>query len=300
MKPQETHREATRIRHLSRAPSARSGDMASQKRSVRWPGFVHHFAYSFLIRKLRWVPLAAPLPHLAIMSASMIPMTLTGTNSDQRSAAGYRGIFAAVASSASHKLYRVALRRTRNAAEAEDVSQEALLKALTHLHQFQGPEGSANSFQSWLHRIAENQSIDMLRRRRADKLLSLDAPAGEQRDTLAARLVSRADSPERLYERRHTRRRLADAIEQLRPDLRSVILLRDVLQYSTAETAGRLAISATAVRVRLFRARRQLRERLHEEARTSVRRQVPASRRPERRAPVFAPVCALSSFACGD
>src|SRR3989449_6320549 len=59
MKPQETHREATRIRHLSRAPSARSGDMASQKRSVRWPGFVHHFAYSFLIRKLRWVPLAA-------------------------------------------------------------------------------------------------------------------------------------------------------------------------------------------------------------------------------------------------
>src|SRR2546427_598072 len=148
MKPQETHREATRIRHLSRAPSARSGDMASQKRSVRWPGFVHHFAYSFLIRKLRWVPLAAPLPHLAIMSASMIPMTLTGTNSDQRSAAGYRGIFAAVASSASHKLYRVALRRTRNAAEAEDVSQEALLKALTHRHQFQGPEGSANSFQS--------------------------------------------------------------------------------------------------------------------------------------------------------
>src|SRR5256712_10566857 len=138
----------------------------------------------------------------------------------------------------------------------------------------------------------------MLRRRRADKLLSLDAPAGQQRDPLAARLVSRADSPAPLFERRHTRRRLADAIEQLRPGLRPVILLRDVLQYSTAETAGRLAISATAVRVRLFRARRQLRERLHEEARTSVRRQVPASRRPERRAPRFAPGWARSPFSC--
>src|SRR2546428_10393881 len=137
----------------------------------------------------------------------------------------------------------------------------------------------------------------MLRRRRADKLLSLDAPAGEQRDTLAARLVSRADSPERLHERRHTRRGRADAIEQLGPDLRSVILLRYVLQYSTAETAGRLAISATAVRVRLFRARRQLRERLHEEARASVRRQVPASRRPERRGPAFAPGWAPFRFA---
>ena len=219
---------------------------------------------------------------------------------NQPSGSHYQGGFAALACSASQELYRVALRRTRNAADAQEASQEALLKALTHLHQFVSSSESHNPFQAWLRRIAENESIDILRRRRADRVFSLDAPAGEEQQSFAARLVSLAENPEQQYERRQTRGRLADAIERLRPDLRSVILLRDVLQYSTAETARRLAISNTAVRLRLFRARRRLRESLREQTLAVGQRPVPARRAHQSCAPVFAPACTLSSFACGD
>lgn len=227
-------------------------------------------------------------------------MSFAVTHPAERSTSGYQGTFGALAFSASQELYRVALRRTRNAADAQEVSQEALLKALAHLHQFVGSCESRNSFQAWLRRIAENQSIDILRRRRADKVFSLDAPAGEQQASLAARLVSPTENPEQQYARRQTRRRLADAIERLRPDLRSVILLRDVLQFSTAETAKRLAISSTAVRLRIFRARRRLRETLREQGLAAGQRSSPAPKTHKSCVTVFARARTLSSFACGD
>ena len=241
--------------------------------------------------------MAAALPFVAAMSSLENVISLARTHPTEL---GYPSAFAAAAFIASQELYRVALRRTRNAADAQEVSQEALLKALAHLHQFASSWESPNSFQAWLRRIAENQSIDILRRRHADKVFSLDAPAGEQQTSLAARLVSPTENPEQQYARRQTRRLLADAIERLRPDLRSVILLRDVLQFSTAETAKRLAISSAAVRLRIFRARRRLRETLREQGLATGQRSGPIPRTRQNCAAAFAPVCTLSSFACGD
>ena len=193
------------------------------------------------------------------------------------------------------QLFRAALRRTRNTADAQEVCQESFLKAYAHLDQFLGAGDSPDAFRAWLYRIAENQSIDAIRRRHADKYLSLDAPTGNGEGSFAERVASNAASPEERYARREMRGFLAAAIEQLRPDLRSVCLLRDVLHYSTAETAERLRISATAVRLRLFRARRQLRERLRSNTRPPTRL---ANR--ERRASALAPAWTLAGWACGD
>jgi Sigma-70, region 4 len=115
-------------------------------------------------------------------------------------------------------------------------------------------------------------------------------------------------NPEEQLARREMRKLMSDAIAQLPRDLRRACLLRDVLQYSTQEVADRLSISAMAVRLRLFRAHRQLREKLGETSRTRKDHQacVVAPERlprrvaaPPKREPAI-PFGAYAGFACGD
>lgn len=162
-------------------------------------------------------------------------------------------------------LYRGALRLTRNPADAEDVRQEALLKVVRRLEQFAGSRSrdeKRDDFHAWISRIGTNASIDVIRRRRDGKLFSLEEPTGTAEETLGSRLAARHDNPEERFARREVRRRMADSIRQLAPELRRVCLLRDVLGYSTQEVAERLGVSSLTVRLRLFRARRRLREKL--------------------------------------
>jgi len=162
-------------------------------------------------------------------------------------------------------LYRGALRLTRNPADAEDARQEAFLKVMSRLNQFAGAgtqDGKGDDLHAWVSRIGANASIDIIRRRRDGKLASLEEPAGSGEDTLGSRITARSDNPEERFARREMRRRMADSIKQLAPDLRRVCLLRDVMEYSTQEVADRLGVSSLTVRLRLFRARRRLREKL--------------------------------------
>jgi RNA polymerase sigma factor (sigma-70 family) len=205
-------------------------------------------------------------------------------------------------------VYQRARRLTGNTADAEDVSQEALLKAWSRLEQFSGKEDdSAGDFRAWISRIGANSSIDLLRQRRDAKMVSLEERRNPDDETLGNGIASRQDNPEELCARREMGRLLADAIVRMPPDLRRVCLLRDVLRYSTQEVADRLGISIVAVRLRLFRAHRRLRENLEEalrpkrqrsernarEARASVRA---AERSRER----FLPLGAAAGYACGD
>src|SRR5216110_738133 len=161
------------------------------------------------------------------------------------------------------RLYLGALRLTRNPADAEDVRQDAFLKAMTRLEQFAGKPGeNRDDLHAWVSRIAANASIDVIRKRRDGRLFSLDEPSGTGEETLGSNFRAREDNPEERFARREMRAYMAEAIRQLPPDLRQVCLLRDVLQYSTHEVARRLRISAMAVRLRLFRAHRRLREKL--------------------------------------
>jgi RNA polymerase sigma-70 factor (ECF subfamily) len=162
-------------------------------------------------------------------------------------------------------LYRRARGLTGNTADAQDVSQETVLKAWSRLEQFAGKQDeSLDDFRAWISRIAANTSIDLLRQRCDGKIASLDQPKGEGEETLGSGIASEEQNPEERCARREMGRLLAKAIVQLPPDLRQACLLRDVLHYSTQEVASRLRISVVAVRLRLFRAHRRLRENLQD------------------------------------
>lgn len=205
-------------------------------------------------------------------------------------------------------LYRRALRLTGNAADAEDARQEALLKAFSRLSQFAGQQDEGkDDLHAWVSRITTNASIDLIRQRREGKYVSLEEPGFAPEETLGARLPARTDNPEELYARRESRALIAGAIARLAPDLRQICLLRDVLQYSTHEVAARLGISTVAVRLRLFRAHRRLRESLRDRMRQKQQR---AASRTARLRPVnpgksnrrddFLPLNSQAEYACGD
>jgi len=221
---------------------------------------------------------------------------------------GNRDAFANLVAPYAAGLYRRALWMTRNAADAEDAHQDALLKAFSRLGQFTGENvEAAGEFHAWVSRITTNASIDLVRRRRDGKAVALEEPGRELDETLAGRLTALEDNPEERYARREMRMKVARAITRLARDLRQVCLLRDVLQYSTQEVAERLGISTVAVRLRLFRAHRKLREELRDVLRTKRRRSpqlaAPVSinqRRREKCAREFLPLNGLAEFACGD
>jgi len=205
-------------------------------------------------------------------------------------------------------LYLGALRMTRNPADAEDVRQAAFLKTMTRLEQFTGSPGeNRDDLHAWVSRIAANASIDVLRKRRDGKVFSLEEPSGAGDDTLGSNVTACEDNPEERFARREMRKLMADAIAQLAPELRQACLLRDVLQYSTQEVADRVGISAMAVRLRLFRAHRRLREKLTFALRPSKQRQAPAAAvtrmdcsREERKRQLRVPLAAFAEYACGD
>jgi RNA polymerase sigma-70 factor (ECF subfamily) len=199
-----------------------------------------------------------------------------------------------------------ALRVTRNAADAEDVRQEALLRAVSRLEQFSGTRNDVrDEFHAWISRIAVNASIDVLRKRRDSKFSSLDEPLAAGDEPLENTIAARDENPEERFARREMRQFFAEAIKQLSPELRQVCLLRDVLQYSTQEVADRLGISAIAVRLRLFRAHRRLRENLSAALSSKKKRCAPIAAKtgtPRRDAECARPLLPLGEFeyACGD
>jgi len=205
-------------------------------------------------------------------------------------------------------LYLGALRMTRNSMDAEDVRQDAFLKVMTRLEQFVGTPGeNRDDLHAWVSRIAANASIDVLRKRRDGKVFSLEEPNGVGDETLGSNVTAREDNPEERFARREMRKLMATAITQLPPEMRQVCLLRDVLQYSTQEVAERVGTSAMAVRLRLFRAHRRLREKLTFALRPSKQRQTSAAAvtrmdrgREERKRQLRVPLAAFAEYACGD
>jgi len=156
------------------------------------------------------------------------------------------------------KIFRLAQHITQNREDAEDVLQETFLKAYEHLDQFQGN----SKFYTWVVRIAVNQALMKLRRRRTDKSVSLDEAIDTGEDTITREIAAWDEDPEQRFSREEMGEILDSAIQSLAPTYRSVFLLRDVEDLSTEETAEALGISVPAVKSRLLRARLQLREKL--------------------------------------
>ncbi len=157
-------------------------------------------------------------------------------------------------------IFRLALNITSNKEDAEDVLQESFLKAYTHLGRFQGN----SRFYTWVVRIAVNESLMKLRKRRSDRQVSLDEGLETDDNGLLPReIVDWGDNPEQRYAKTEWQEILAEATQSLEPAFRTVFTLRDVEQLSTEETAEALGLSVPAVKSRLLRARLKLRQRLN-------------------------------------
>jgi len=138
------------------------------------------------------------------------------------------------------------------------VLQETFMKAYEHLDQFQGN----SKFYTWIVRIAVNQALMKLRRRKTDKSVSLDETIDTGEDTMVREIAAWDENPEQRYTRDELGGILDTAVQSLEPPYRSVFVLRDMDELSTEETAEALGLSVPAVKSRLLRARLQLREKL--------------------------------------
>ncbi len=156
------------------------------------------------------------------------------------------------------KVYRLAFSLLRDEAAAEDVVQETFLAAMDNRQQFQG----RSNLGTWLYRIAYNQSISLLRAKETHPLPDENDPDDDQQLPMPSSFIAWELRPEEMLENKEIQRELEGAIQSLPEKLRTVFLLRDVNDLSTKETAELTGLSEPAVKVRLHRARLELRERL--------------------------------------
>ena len=147
----------------------------------------------------------------------------------------------------------------RNREDARDAAQDAILKAFANLSKFR----NKSKFSTWLCRIVINESLTKLRMSRHNLQDSLNEPSWNENGDHGFRdFADCRQSPLKELEKNELRRMLSRAIASLRPKYRAVLILRDVQQFSIAETAALLGIKPGVVKVRLFRARIQMREHL--------------------------------------
>jgi RNA polymerase sigma-70 factor (ECF subfamily) len=175
-----------------------------------------------------------------------------------RAQAGDDEAFAELVNHYERRIFRTARNITQNDEDAEDVLQEAFLKAYANLDSFQ----RNSKFYTWLVRITVNEALMKLRKRKTDRSVSLDEQLDTGEDTVIREIAVWDGTPEQRYSQEEIREILDREIATLEPIYRSVFQLRDIDELSTEETAQALGISIPAVKSRLLRARLQLREKL--------------------------------------
>lgn len=173
--------------------------------------------------------------------------------------AGDIGAFEGLVRRYDRNVFRIAQHITQNREDAEDVVQDAFLKAYQNLGQFQGQ----SKFYTWLVRITVNEALMRLRRRRPERMVSIDEDVKTEEDSMPREIADWSPNPEQMYNQAELKEILGKTIQGLPPSFRTVFVLRDVEGLSTEETAEALDLSIPAVKSRLLRARLQLRERLN-------------------------------------
>ena len=157
------------------------------------------------------------------------------------------------------RVYSLAFRFVRHEQDAEDVTQKAFIDAMEHLDNFRGEA----SFAPWLMRIATHGALKIIRKRQGLEFVSLEQNTeSNEGDTIPhpEYIADWRETPELLAQRNETQKLIEQALTQLDDKHRMVFLLRDVEGLSIQETAETLGISEANVKVRLLRARLQLRE----------------------------------------
>lgn len=182
--------------------------------------------------------------------------TVTDDDLVSRVRAGEKGLYEMLMRRYNQRIFRVIRSVVTNDDEAEDVLQEAWVRAYEHLDQFAGRA----SFSTWVTRIAFHEAL--ARTRNSRRWIPLENPGGEIMAE-AERRQTTSETPEREAERDQLGRMLKAAVDALPETYRTVFVLREVEQLSTMETAECLELSEEAVKTRLHRSRALLRRDLN-------------------------------------
>jgi RNA polymerase sigma-70 factor, ECF subfamily len=156
------------------------------------------------------------------------------------------------------RVYAAALAILRNETDAEDVAQEAMLKALANIRQFRAEA----KFSTWLIQITVNEALMRRRRERTARMEAIDdrRDNADESDYTPRDFADWREIPSESLERKEVRQKLAEALASLDRKYREVFVLRDMEQLNIQETAEMLGISVASVKTRLLRARLMLRD----------------------------------------
>ena len=161
--------------------------------------------------------------------------------------------FEALVAAYEKNVFNVALQMTGNREDAQDMTQEAFLKAYSSLSSFRGD----SKFSSWLYRIVSNVCLDFKRRqgRRPSSSLTVEDDEGEN---IQLDIADESQSPEALLERKMTREAVRAGLQQLPDEQRQILLLREIQGLSYEEIGEAMGLEAGTVKSRIFRARKKL------------------------------------------
>ena len=154
------------------------------------------------------------------------------------------------------RVFAAALTILRNEADAEDVAQEAMLKAFANIRQFRAEA----RFSTWLIQITVNEALMRRRREKTVVMEGIDDRKDEESDYAPRDFADWREIPSESLERKEVRHRLAAALATLDQKYREVFVMRDMEHLNIQETADALGISVASVKTRLLRARLMLRD----------------------------------------
>ncbi|PAV28190.1 RNA polymerase sigma factor SigW [Virgibacillus profundi] len=170
---------------------------------------------------------------------------------------GDQSAFEDVVSFFQNKIYQHCFRMLGNAHEAEDMAQEAFIRAYVNIHSFD----DNRKFSTWLYRIATNLTIDRIRKRKPDYFLDAEIKGTEGLD-MYSQLASKERLPDEEVESIDLQRYIHQEISELPPKYRSIIMLRYLEEFSLQEISDILDIPLGTVKTRIHRGREALRKRL--------------------------------------
>jgi RNA polymerase sigma-70 factor, ECF subfamily len=161
------------------------------------------------------------------------------------------------------RILALAFRYTRVREDAEDVVQETFQKAFVHLQKFEG----TSSFSTWATRVAINQALMLLRRRRGQHEVSIDDSSSNEGTTPMIEAVDASPDPEASCMHKEEAQILSAAMARLRPGMRRALELKELGALSARETAGHMDVSVGAIKARVFQARKRLGKELRQQMR---------------------------------
>ncbi len=194
--------------------------------------------------------------HSAVASEALTWPQITDDEVVRRVRAGETALYEIVMRRYNQRLYRITKAIVKDPHEAEDVMQEAYVRAYQHLHQFAGE----SAFSVWLTRIAVNEALRRLRQRK--RISQLDEHDFEEFDTgqeSPMDIAADSPNPEQCASNQEVTRVLEEAILDLPYQFRTVVMMRDIEQLSTADTAAALDLTQENVKVRLHRGHAMMR-----------------------------------------